>query len=129
MGADAAIRALLEEAAAALRTGDWSRYQAVWAHEPWIELIHPAEGEWLRGWEAVGKGYRELLEAGARPDLQRLALHVRVAPCGSWRIVHAHAFVPASPAPGASGQADVSTHVTIPTLRDRATPPPTVPSR
>ena len=69
--ADAAIRALLKEAAAALRTGDWSRYQAVWAHEPWIELIHPAEGEWLRGWEAIGNGYRELLESGARPDPQR----------------------------------------------------------
>ena len=148
--ADGAIRALLEEAAAALRTGDWSRYQAVWAHESWIELIHPAEGEWLRGWEAIGKGYRELLESGARPDPQRRLLRVRAAPSGemawataealvrrpglepaevtlwqtfvferaggSWRLVHGHASVPASPAAEASAHTDASTHVTIPTL-------------
>ena len=148
--ADVAIRALLEEAAAALRTGDWSRYQAVWAHELWIELIHPAEGEWLHGWEAIGKGYRELLESGVWPDPQRRALHVHVAPSGemawataetvvrrpglepvevtlwqtfvferlggSWRLVHAHASVPALSASGTSAQADVRSHVTIPTL-------------
>jgi hypothetical protein len=43
------IQDLLNEAAAALGSGDWPRYAAVWAHTPTIQLLHPTQGEWLTG--------------------------------------------------------------------------------
>ena len=99
--ADAAVRALLDEAEAALRAGDWRRYAAVWAHERWIELLHPAEGEWLTGWELIGPGYRALLASGARLEIERRRLRVRVAPTGgmAWAVTETVLRVPDHEAP------------------------------
>lgn len=85
---EAAVRAVLDEAEAALRAADWPRYSSVWAHEPWIELLHPAEGEWLTGWDAVGPGYEALIATGARLEIERRRLHIRVAPAGrmAWAV-------------------------------------------
>ena len=118
----------LDAAADALRTGDFTAYGAVWAHEPWISVVHPAEREWLTGWEAVGPAYAALLAGGARARPERRIRSLRVSPAGemawvtaetivrtagapmvlwqtfvfehvrdAWRIVHAHASVPATP--------------------------------
>lgn len=86
--AEADVLALLDEAEAALRAGDWPRYAAVWAHERWIELLHPAEGEWLTGWDRIGPGYRSLLTSGMRLHIERRQLSVRVAPAGemAWAV-------------------------------------------
>jgi ketosteroid isomerase-like protein len=90
------IRALLDDAEAALRAGDWPRYAAAWAHEPWIELLHPAEGEWLTGWDVIGAGYRALLASGARPEAERHRLQVRVAPSGemAWAVAETVVSLP-----------------------------------
>ena len=58
------VRDLLDAAAAALKSGDWPRYAEVWAHEPYVEVIHPGEHEWLTGWDAVGSAYVRI--AGCR---------------------------------------------------------------
>jgi ketosteroid isomerase-like protein len=79
---EAEIRALLERAAVALRTGDWDAYAQVWAQDAEIAVLHPAEAEWLEGWGAVGPAYRALFASGARPAPERRLRQLRIAPSG-----------------------------------------------
>ena len=47
------IRDVWDESVVALTTKNWEAYSRFWAHEPNMQVIHPAERYWTRGWEAV----------------------------------------------------------------------------
>jgi uncharacterized protein (TIGR02246 family) len=81
-GDQAEIRALWDRASRALCTGDWESYEALWAPTEYIELIHPHEGDWRVGWDAIGPAYRSLLTSGFRCESETRLMRIRVAPAG-----------------------------------------------
>ena len=124
--AEADIRALLDEASAALHNGDWPRYERLWAHERWISVIHPAENEWLTGWDAIGPAYHALLSGDVRPNPERRNLRIRVAPSSDmgWATVEAMVVRDGGPVRlwqtfvferGQDGWRIVHGHVSVPT--------------
>jgi len=56
------------EANSALQNKNWDIYSSIWAHTDYIQILHPDEGEWLKGWKLIGPAYRELIEDG--PEIQ-----------------------------------------------------------
>ena len=125
----AAIRAIWDDASAALCAGDWPRYQSLWARTAEIELLHPAGAEWLTGWDTIAPLYQRLIASGFRCTAETTRMQIRIAEgrdlawasaeatlsaaesSGSvqrtwytlvferageeWKLVHAHASVPA----------------------------------
>lgn len=46
--------------------GDWDKYSKCWDHSSKIQIMHTDQGEWLTGWEEIGKKYEMLLKSGMR---------------------------------------------------------------
>ena len=63
---EAAVRAVWDEAAAALTAKDWSRYAEVYAQEPFLQVIHPSQRDWIRGWDAFQERYRAIMASDAQ---------------------------------------------------------------
>ena len=57
------IRAAWDMAVTALTERNWEAYSQFWAHEPYIDVIHPAARDWTSGWDQVATKYRAFIEA------------------------------------------------------------------
>lgn len=79
---EAAIRAVWQRAIEALAACDWDSYSSLWAHEPYVQAIHPATRSWWTGWEEVGTRYRRIIERGVPIQGTTDRMDVRVAPSG-----------------------------------------------
>jgi ketosteroid isomerase-like protein len=44
--------------------GDWENYKKYIDQSEKIQVIHPGEGEWLKGWDEVSPKYKAMLESG-----------------------------------------------------------------
>ena len=77
-----AVRAAFERGVEALVAKNWERYSTFWAHEPHILILHPAAGEWLRGWSAIEPKYRSLIASDMKISTATRRFDVRVAPSG-----------------------------------------------
>lgn len=64
----------------ALQENDWERYQSYWGHTDYIELIHPKEKEWLRGWQEIGPGYKQLISQEPAIEATFTDISVHVSP-------------------------------------------------
>lgn len=78
----AEIRALWDRASRALCTGDWESYKELWSQAEYIEIIHPQEGDWRIGWDAIGPAYRSLLTSGYRCESDTRLMRIHVGPAG-----------------------------------------------
>lgn len=63
----------------ALENADWEAYSNYWAHRDYIQIIHPKEKEWLRGWESVGPGYKDFIEQGVQIQTKASDVNIRVS--------------------------------------------------
>ena len=90
---EAEVLGTLDAAARALRAGNFAAYADCWAHEPDVSVLHPAEGEWLMGWDEVGPAYAALLAGATRPSPERRVRSVRVSPGGEMAWVTAETTV------------------------------------
>ena len=77
-----AVRAAYERGVGALVAKNWDQYSKFWAHEPHILILHPAAGEWLRGWSVLEPKYRSLIESDLKISTATRRFEVRVAPSG-----------------------------------------------
>lgn len=62
----------------ALQDQNWKNYLDYWAHTDYVELIHPKEKEWLRGWKSIGSGYRQFIRQEPVIELEysNVSIHV-----------------------------------------------------
>ena len=77
---EAANRAFYEAASAR----DLARMDAVWAHEPYVRVIHPTSRSVEVGWEAVRASWQRLFGDLAEITVAMPEPHVRVADEMAW---------------------------------------------
>lgn len=73
------IRDLWFKACENLCDGDWEGYADCWFHSPQIQLIHPDQGEWLKGWEEISAKYLEMLNSGITCNIPRNVLNINIS--------------------------------------------------
>lgn len=78
----AAIRQLYERAIQAAIRKDWPAYEALWAHDPSSELLHPDNAEWLVGWTQIEPRMREMFDPDMHLEVERDSMYVRIGPSG-----------------------------------------------
>ncbi len=91
-----AIDAHWQELNAALESHDWPRYQSLWAHVPYVEIIHPAEPDWRTGWRQFEARYRPLLESNIDfGSAETRRMHTHIGPSGdvAWATIEVTAKV------------------------------------
>ena len=86
-----AVRALWEETNAALAAKDWERYQALWVHEPSLQVIHPAQGDWINGWQDFRARYQSLFASSNEFSVETSRFNVNVSPSAdmAWATIEA----------------------------------------
>jgi ketosteroid isomerase-like protein len=86
-----AVRALWDETNAALAAKDWDRYQAVWLHEPALQVVHPAQGDWINGWQDFSARYQNLFASPNEFSVESSRFNVDVAPSAemAWATIEA----------------------------------------
>jgi ketosteroid isomerase-like protein len=77
---EAANRAFYAAASAC----DLARMAAVWAHEPYVRVIHPTNQRVDAGWEAMRASWRDLFEAFAGISVTMPEPHMRVGDEIAW---------------------------------------------
>jgi hypothetical protein len=85
------IRSVWDDAVVALTTKDWEAYSRFWAHQPDIQVIHPAERDWTCGWEQVESKYRAVMESPVTLSATTRRFEVDLAPSGdvAWAAIEA----------------------------------------
>jgi ketosteroid isomerase-like protein len=85
----AAVQAVWEETAAAFTAKDWNRYANVWAQEPFLQVIHPSQRDWIRGWNAFQERYRRIIASDAQWEFETRRFDVQISPAGdvAWATV------------------------------------------
>lgn len=94
-----AVRAAYERGVAALVAKNWDQYSKFWAHEPHILILHPAAGEWLRGWSLLEPKYRGLVASDLKISTATRRFDVRVAPAGNvaWAAIEVDIIINGNP--------------------------------
>jgi hypothetical protein len=85
------IRQAWDYALAALADKSWEAYSGFWAHEPYIQVIHPAARDWTLGWERVALKYKAFMESPVKLSANTRTFDVNVAPSGdlAWVTIEA----------------------------------------
>ena len=76
------IKELWTRASDYICTGNWKKYKECWSHSPQIQLIHPDEGEWLKGWKKIESKYEKMLNSGFKCSILSNELELNVSPSG-----------------------------------------------
>lgn len=79
---EAAVRAAWQEVSEAFMAADWDRYAALWVQSDDLQVVHPGQRDWLKGWEAFAGRYQDLVSEGAEWSFSTTQLEVRVDPSG-----------------------------------------------
>jgi ketosteroid isomerase-like protein len=85
------IRAVWDDAVAALIGKDWDRYSQFWAHDGAVQVLHSAERDWTTGWEQIAAKYQSLMESPVTLSGTTRRFEVTVSPAGdvAWAIIEA----------------------------------------
>jgi ketosteroid isomerase-like protein len=78
------IRAALDEAVAALTDKNWEAYSRFWAHEPYIQVIHPAARDWTSGRDQVALKYKAFIDSPVKVSGSIRRFEVNIAPSGDF---------------------------------------------
>ena len=76
------IRDLWAKAGNYVCNGDWDNYSKCWDHSSKIQIMHVDQGEWLTGWEQIGKKYETLLKSGMRCSILKDDLTLNISKSG-----------------------------------------------
>ena len=85
------IRDVWDQAVVALTEKNWDAYSRFWAHEPYIQVIHPAARDWTSGWNQVALKYKTFIESPVKLSATTRRFEVNVAPSGelAWVTIEA----------------------------------------
>ena len=91
----AAVRAHWDGTNAALIAKDWERYQEFWLQEPSLQVIHPAQGDWIRGWDAFRERYESVLSSDTEFAVTTRSFDVELSPSAdvAWATIEADLIV------------------------------------
>lgn len=76
------IRELWAQAGDYVCNGDWENYAECWDHSSKIQIMHTDQGEWLTGWEKIGKKYETMLNSGMRCSIPKNELTLNISSSG-----------------------------------------------
>lgn len=83
-----AVRASWQELRDTFTSKDWQRYAELWVHEPYLQVVHPGNRDWITGWDAFERRLTALASSEVRWDFETTRLEVHVSPDGktAWAI-------------------------------------------
>lgn len=83
-----AVRAAWGELQETFSAKNWERYEELWIHEPYLQVVHPGNRDWITGWNAFEQRVRALAATDVQWDFETTRLEVHVAPEGTtaWAI-------------------------------------------
>jgi hypothetical protein len=86
-----AVRALWDQTNAALAAKNWELYQTFWLQEPTLQVIHPAQGDWISGWQDFSARYQGVLSSANEFSVETSRFNVDVAPSAdmAWATIEA----------------------------------------
>ena len=82
----------------ALINKNWEEYQNYWFQDTTINVLHPAQRHWDKGWHAVHKTYKSIFESDFNMDNVRIPqadiFDVYIAPGGefAWAVIEQRLF-------------------------------------
>jgi ketosteroid isomerase-like protein len=79
---EAAVRTVWDEAAAAFMAKDWNRYADVWAQEPFLQVIHPGQRDWIRGWDVFQERYQAIIASDVQWEFETRRFDVQISSAG-----------------------------------------------
>ena len=79
----AAVRAVWDEVSSALEAKDWDRYQQFFSHEPDLQIIHPSNRDWIKGWDTFEQRYKAIFASDAQWSSQTRQFNVQISPGGN----------------------------------------------
>lgn len=68
-----------QEANQALQNKNWNKYSRMWAHTDYIQILHPEEKSWLKGWKRIKPAYRGLIEEGPAVESEYYDVSIRIS--------------------------------------------------
>ena len=86
-----AVRALWDQTNAALAAKDWELYQTLWLQEQTLQVIHPAQGDWISGWQDFSARYQGVFASPNAFSVETSRFNVDVAPSAdmAWATIEA----------------------------------------
>lgn len=79
---EAAVRDAWEELNDAFMSADWDRYSQLWVQSSQLQVVHPAQRDWISGWAEFEPRYRELVASGDQWTFETNRLEVSVDSTG-----------------------------------------------
>ena len=88
---EAAVRATFEETIDAFSSKDWDRYSKLWIHEPYLQVVHPPQRDWITGWNNFETSYKKLIASDVQFTFKVNRMDIKVSPTGdtAWTTVEA----------------------------------------
>jgi len=78
----AAVRSVWDEVSNALEAKDWNLYQQFFSHEPDLQVIHPSNRDWIKGWDTFEKRYQAIFASDTQWSSQTRRFDVQISPTG-----------------------------------------------
>jgi ketosteroid isomerase-like protein len=78
----AAVRAVWDEVSSALEAKDWNRYQQFFSHEPDLQVIHPSNRDWIKGWDTFEQRYKAIFASDTQWSSQTRSFAVQISSAG-----------------------------------------------
>lgn len=85
---ETAVRAVWDALATAIEAEDWDAFSGLWIQDATAQIVHPAQGIWLNGWDEVSAVYLNVVSAGSRLEFQTTRLEVSIGDLGrtAWAV-------------------------------------------
>ncbi len=82
----------------ALKNKNWEEYQNYWFQDTTLNVLHPSQRDWAKGWHAVQKRYKSFCESDVNMDNIKMpkadVFEVYIAPGGefAWAVIEQRVF-------------------------------------
>ena len=82
------MRAVWDELATAIEAEDWDAFAGLWIQDSTAQIVIPAQGTWLNGWDEVSAVYINVVSTGSRLEFQTTRLEVDIGGSGrtAWAV-------------------------------------------
>ena len=83
------IKKLIEDTYNSVCNGNWELYSRSWDHSSKVQLMHPDNGVWLKGWKEIKNVYEPLLNSGMKCNISVNDLIINISESGemAWVII------------------------------------------
>ena len=62
--------------------GNWEFFSKSWDHSTKVHMMHPDNGDWLKGWEEIKKVYEPLIKSGMKCNISVNDLIINISESG-----------------------------------------------